>query len=187
MTPILPYLTTQLEQARAILFTGAGFSASASNIAGEPIPSASRLKEELWRLCFPDSPVDPESNLQTVYEAAILRQAGKVKELLTRLLSIDGTKVPTCYRHYFVLPWHKCYTLNIDNLASQLGCTTWLPRKIECVSATRDVLAKPASDKDVLRVVHLNGTIQDLPRDVTFSVTQYAERLAREEPLYTQF
>lgn len=42
------------------------------------------------------------------------------------------------------------------------------------------------SDKETLRVVQLNGTIQDLPRDVTFSMTQYAERLAREEPIYTQ-
>jgi hypothetical protein len=32
----------------------------------------------------------------------------------------------------------------------------------------------------------LNGTIQDLPKDVTFSTTQYAARLAREESVYTQ-
>lgn len=186
VTPIVPYLTTQLEQARAILFTGAGFSADAMNLVGEPVPTAGGLKDELWRICFPDTPVDPDSNLQTVFEAAVLRYPGHVQAKLTALLSVDATKLPGWYRFYFALPWHKCYTLNIDNLATQVASKCWLPRKIEAVSAVRDVLANVSSDKDTLRIVHMNGTIQDLPRDVTFSTTQYAERLAREEPIYTQ-
>jgi hypothetical protein len=40
--------------------------------------------------------------------------------------------------------------------------------------------------KDELEVVHLNGTLEDLPDNVTFSLAQYAERLAQEQPWYRQ-
>jgi len=186
MTPPIPYLTTQLETARAILFTGAGFSMTAKNVNGEPMPSAGRLKEELWKLCFPDAPFDSNSTLQSVYEAALMRNARETKELLTALLSVDGNSLPEWYSLFFKLPWFKCYTLNIDDLAQRLGNMVWLPRKIEPVSGVRDRVGNTESDKDILRIVHLNGTIQDLPKDVTFSTTQYAERLARQEPVYTQ-
>src|ERR1039458_3293775 len=115
MTPPIPYLTTQLETARAILFTGAGFSLAAKNIKGESMPSAGRLKEELWKLCFPDDPVDSNSALQNVYEAALMRNARETKELLTALLSVDGNSLPEWYSLFFKLPWFKCYTLNIDD------------------------------------------------------------------------
>src|SRR5206468_142681 len=38
-----------------------------------------------------------------------------------------------------------------------------------------------------LEVVHLNGTLDDLPDNVTFSPTQYAERLSRPDPWYVTF
>jgi hypothetical protein len=38
-----------------------------------------------------------------------------------------------------------------------------------------------------LEFVHLNGKIQDIPDNVTFSTTQYAERLARPELWYLRF
>ncbi len=186
MTPIVPYLTTQLEGARAILFTGAGFSMEAKNILGHPIPGVTRLKEELWRLCFPDSPVDSESTLQSVFEAALIRNPRKTQEVLTPLLSVDGESLPEWYGFYFKLPWFKAYTLNIDDLALRLEKRVWIQRKIEAISGTSDKAGHTESDKDTLRLIHLNGTLQDLPRNVTFSMTQYAERLAREEPIYTQ-
>lgn len=186
MTPVIPYLTTQLENGRAILFTGAGFSMGAKNIRGEQMPGVTRLKEELWKLCFPDDPVDSESTLQNVYEAALIRNARETKEILTALLSVDGNSLPDWYSIYFKLPWSKYYTLNIDDLELRLNSKVWLERKIESVSGVIDRAENTESDKDTLRVVHLNGTIQDIPKRATFSMTQYAERLAREEPIYTQ-
>jgi hypothetical protein len=186
MTPIVPYLTTQLENARAILFTGAGFSSAAKNVAGEPMPGVGTLKEALWKICFPDDPLDPNSSLQNVYEAALIRNPREMKDVLTRMLSVDGTSLPVWYSEYFRLPWFKCYTLNIDDLPLRLEKAAWLPRKVEAFSPMSGRVGNTESDKEILRIIHLNGTIEGLPKDVTFSMTQYAERLAREEPIYTQ-
>jgi len=186
MIHTVQYLAHQLEKARAILFTGAGFSLDARNVRGESMPTATRLRDELWLLCFPATPVDPDATLQTTFEAAILRNPRQTTELLASLLSVDGTSLPDWYARYFNLPWFKCYTLNIDDLPLRLEKRTWVQRKVQAISATTDCTGHTESDKDTLRVIHLNGTISDLPRNVTFSVTQYAARLAREEPLYTQ-
>jgi hypothetical protein len=35
-----------------------------------------------------------------------------------------------------------------------------------------------------LDVIHLNGTLGDVPDGVTFSVTQYAQRLPGSDPIY---
>lgn len=150
------------------------------------MPGTARVKEELWNLCFPDVPIDSESTLQYVYEAALMRKPRETKELLTHLLSVDGNTLPEWYGKYFKLPRFKCYTLNVDDLALRLDKRQWVQRRIEGVSGTTGRAGNTESDKDTLRVVHLNGTIEDLPKDVTFSFTQYAERLARQEPIYTQ-
>src|SRR5207244_5286377 len=131
VTPVIPYLTTQLENARAVLFTGAGFSMAAKNILGEPMPGANRVKEELWKLCFPDTSLDPDSTLQSVFEAALIRHPRETKDRLTALLSVDGNSLPEWYGLYFKLPGFKCYTLNIDDLALRLEKRVWLQRKIE--------------------------------------------------------
>jgi hypothetical protein len=48
MTPPLPYLASNLQRARPILFTGAGFSLGVTNLAGMPVPSSNRLLELIW-------------------------------------------------------------------------------------------------------------------------------------------
>lgn len=83
------------------------------------------------------------------------------------------------------MPWARCYTLNIDDLAAATGRRFTLPRNVRPVSATSGAEeAGFALGPDVLEVIHLNGTIEDVPSDVTFSVSQYAERLARPDPFY---
>lgn len=72
-----------MEKGRAVLFTGAGFSMSARNIQGEMMPGVEQLKAALWKQCFPDDPYDKETNLQTVYEAALMRNPRATKETLT--------------------------------------------------------------------------------------------------------
>src|SRR5580658_9434565 len=67
------HLQSQFERARPILFTGAGFSGSARNICGQPMPSAETLRKMLWELCFPGSSVEDGSSLQDLYENALHR------------------------------------------------------------------------------------------------------------------
>jgi SIR2-like domain len=127
---------------------------------------------------------DDRSNLQMVYEAALLQHRAQISEILTPLLTVDPKSVPEWYATIFSLPWHKCYTLNIDDLELAVAREYKLPREIIATSG----LSRSASNisGNRLEVVHLNGTVSDLPDRVTFSATQYAERLASEEPIYLQ-
>ncbi len=54
------------------------------------------------------------------------------------------------------------------------------------VSATNPASAVNAPSQRRLEFIHLNGTLQDVPEYVTFSVTQYADR-ARTDPWYIRF
>jgi hypothetical protein len=185
MTPIVPYLRRQFEKGRPILFTGAGFSLGCKNELGDTVASVGKLNAELWNLCFPGTPVDPDSTLQSLYESAQLQHRNKIQPLLTPLLTVEPNSIPVWYRDIFSLPWHKIYTLNLDNLASAVNRAFDLPRSLNEVSSMRGYNQYVQNTK-LLDVIHLNGTLEDLPDKITFSDSQYAERLAREDPFYLQ-
>jgi hypothetical protein len=183
---MVPHLAGQFERAQPILFTGAGFSLGATNIAGKPLPSAKELRSILWEICFPGGTSDDGSSLQDLYAHAQLRHARQLTETLTKLLSVNPDSLPTYYQTIFSLPWYRCYTLNIDDIEEAAGRKFPLPRPTVSVSATAPD-SSGASGVNLsrnLEVVHLNGTIRDLPENATFSTTQYGERLARHEPWY---
>jgi hypothetical protein len=92
--PVIPYLESNFQRARPILFTGAGFSSGVTNVADTSLPSTGELLEKIWKLCFPDSPLDPGATLQTVFESAQLQCSNKLRELLVTQLTIEGTSVP---------------------------------------------------------------------------------------------
>ena len=186
MTPIVPYLSGKFQKAAPVLFTGAGFSLAAKNILGEAIPTAETLREKIWNLCFPGEPLDPASPLQQVYETALMRSKKGLKALLTSSLTVDASSLPDWYRLFFAMPWHKVYTLNIDDLELAVMRRFSVPRTVTAVSATKITYESRESEKNILRTIHLNGTIDDLVDNVTFSPTQYAERLSRQEPVYVE-
>ena len=146
---------------------------------GEPMPTPDKLRAKIWDLCFPDSPLDPQSTLQHLYENAALRHKSALKELLIASLTTDADTLPDWYKTFFAMPWHKIYTLNIDDVELATVRKHSLPRKIVAVSATKPTFDNRESDKNCLRVIHLNGTLDDLVDNVTFSMSQYAERLYR--------
>jgi hypothetical protein len=169
----LAYLKGQIASGNVILFTGAGFSLRAKAEDGEPIPSATRLREELWPVVYGDVEYDG-STLADIFGAAQQQKATATKELLSRRLKVSRSDMPDEYRIWFSFPWHRVYTLNIDNLADVVQVEHNLPRRIHSISAITDAPPPPTSD---LLVVHLNGTVTDLP-NVTFSPRNYAERQA---------
>lgn len=91
----IAHLKEQFQQARPIIFTGAGFSSSAFNIAGENVPSVKGLKERLWSICFPEDPVDGQTSLQDLFEHALLQTPKRLAELLTTALTVRQTGYPT--------------------------------------------------------------------------------------------
>ena len=184
----IPHLRTQFERAQPILFTGAGFSVAAKNLSGETLPTYAALQEKLWELCFPGEAFEDSSNLQYLFEHALLRHGNALASLLTNLLSVDTGALPKWYEQILSFPWCRCYTLNIDNLALAADIAFDLPRRVRQVSATNPNTPTTGSDSsEVCEVVHLNGTLDDLPAHVTFSVTQFAERLSKPDPWYTRF
>ena len=183
------HIQSQFERARPILFTGAGFSLGARNICGDPVPSAPALRAMLWGLCFPGTAVEDGSSLQDLYEHALRRNRSKLAELLTSQLTTDPGSIPDWYSKILSMPWQRYYTLNIDDLEQAVSSRFDLPRNPISISATNERSGAPRDSNPAteLEVIHLNGTTQDIPDRITFSTTQYAERLARPEPWYLRF
>ncbi len=185
---ILGYLGTQFERANAVLFTGAGFSLAAKNIAGEHLPGTLEIRRRLWACCFGDEHFDEHSSLQDLYQMARSNHRQKLVHLLTASLTVDPDSLPEWYQAFYSFPWHRCYTINIDDLAVAIQRKAALPRLLKPISATAPMptLQTRIAPAGALEVVHLNGTLADLPDNVTFSLSQYAERLSRNDTWYTQ-
>ena len=181
----IPHLADQFRRAAPVLFTGAGFSRDAKNIEGVAVPLADELCREIWAISFPGEKFEEGSSLRDLFEAARHRHAGKLKDRLTELLTIDPQDLPDFYQTIYSMPWLRCYTLNIDNLEDAVSRAFALPRRPRAVSAMNSPEpGERRADHNIIDVIHLNGTLADLPNDVTFSTLQYAERPSRPDPWY---
>lgn len=184
---IVPHLRNQFSRAWPILFTGAGFSCEALNIHGKNLPGVDVLKRALWEISFGSEPVEDTSSLQDVFEAAMLSAKNRLIDFLTEEFTVDATSLPAWYGDVFSLAWYRCYTLNIDNLETATARNQELPRRIRSVSAIKPEDRVTNALSGELIVCHLNGCLEDIPNHVTFSRTQYAERLAQQDPWYVHF
>ena len=183
----LPHLRSQFEQGQTVLFVGAGFSLGGKNAKGEPLPDGKSLAREYWKICYPTIAFDESTTLQDIYEAASLRHPARLKQVTVDRLSVDTRTLPSWYQLYVEMPWLRIYSLNIDDLLEGAGRLWSAVRRISALSATStDVTQRPPASAGVVELVHLNGTLADLVDGVTFSVSQYAERLATNDPWYTQ-
>ena len=57
---------------------------------------------------------------------------------------------------------------------------------ISATSADRSYVPRGRHASPSVEVVHLNGALPDPPESLTFSETQYAERIANKEPWYAR-
>ena len=182
-------LRSQMSRAEVVLFTGAGFSLDAKDLSGRSVPSSKVLREELWSLCFPETEFDPEASLPDLYGAALRRRRTDLRRVLQTRFAVDPQSLPEFYRLYFDLPWLRCYTLNVDDLERAAASRFRLRRLPETISATTaeatGALSGLARGR-VLEVVHLNGFLDDEPEKLTFSESQYAERLSGQDAWYVR-
>ena len=179
------HLREQFQRALPVLFTGAGFSTGAMSVKGQLIPSVSELKREIWSLCFPQDPYEDNTSLTYLYDHALLRHATKLNDLLRPLLTVSTDSIPDWYSIYFQLPWYREYTLNIDDLPAAANRMFAPERPVVYLSGAPSHSDRMLDDANDLNVICLNGTVEDLPDRVTFSVNQYADRLAnRIDPWY---
>lgn len=173
----------QMERAEITLFTGAGFSYGARDCNGRPVPQVNDLRREIAETAWPDEPFDDNSTLQDTYGAALVEARGKLTNHLRTRLTVDPATITTEHSLWLSMPWHRAYTVNIDDLETAAARQFSLPRSIRSRSALSGGLP-PAEGSDLL-YVHLNGTLDDIP-DVTFTEPQYGGRLGTPDYLYEQ-
>lgn len=185
----LARLRSYMSRGEVILFTGAGFSLGARDRAGQGIPSSSELRREIWNLCYPGEPFDEFCSLGDLYGAALSRRRADLETLIRRRLTVDPDTLPKYYDNIFNVPWMRCYTLNIDDLESAVSRRNSVDRQPISISA-RDPKHSQMPGLPIggrgLEVVHLNGIVSDSLELLTFSETQYAERIGGQEPWYSR-
>jgi len=183
---MLGHLRNQFDTANPVLFTGAGFSWGLKNTSGRPISQVAQLRTELWKLCFGDEQFEEGNSLQDLFQLARKQNRNALVEFMTKEFNVDSSSLQSWHETIFSFPWHRIYTLNIDNLESAVNKVFSLPRAIVSSSATTQMELGRIDERRFLHVIHLNGALSDIPDDITFSFRQYAERLAREEPWLSQ-
>jgi len=182
-------LRSQASRGELILFTGAGFSLGAKDRTGRNIPSSQDLKREIWKLCYPDDSFDDSCSLGDLYAAALQKKRAGLECLLQSRLSVDPASLPAYYEAFFDFPWFRCYTLNVDDLESAVGRRSGVrrpPISISARTAGVDEMPGRGFRERGLEVVHLNGIVPAPPESLTFSETQYAERIGNQEPWYAR-
>jgi hypothetical protein len=110
----------------------------------------------------------------------LLRAPDQLRAYLERRLRIGDSPLPQTFQRWFSAPWHRVYTLNVDDLEAAVARQFDLPRKLVPISA----LSPRERHDDGLEVVHLNGIAGDAAADVTFSTMQYASRLCSPDREY---
>jgi SIR2-like domain len=185
----LARLRSQVSRAEVILFTGAGFSLGTKDHSGRLIPTSGQLRRELWDLCYPGEAFDESSSLGDIYGAALRKKRSELATFIQERFTIDPASVSPYFQKLFNFPWGRCYTLNVDDLESAVSRQYGLTRQPITLSARETNVANlpgmPFSARG-LEVVHLNGVVPSAPEALTFSETQYAERIGSQEPWYSR-
>ena len=179
----LAYLRRHIEQGTVVLFTGAGFSAAAKDGQGHNLPVGAAYARELWEICYPGEQYDA-SSLQDIFEHAHRRHPKDLIRSLEMRFAADGPSLPDWYKAWFSFPWSRVYTVNVDDLELAADRRFGSTRTVRSISALTQTHG--GGDGTDLDVIHLNGRAADGPDKVTFSVDQYSQRIARQEPFYAQ-
>ena len=183
---VITRLRSQMSRGQIVLFTGAGFSRDAYSRGGRRLPSSQELRDEFLELAFPGDPPEEGTTLGEAFGVALQRSPTETRALLEKRLSVDPTSLSDYYRLFFSQPWHRIYTLNVDDLEMAAAARFDLVRELRAVSATTQAAdaGHQRSRLAHLEVVHLNGRLSDDPAHVTFSERQYAERSAGPDSWY---
>lgn len=161
--PDWPELADVIASGDAMLFTGAGFSADARDLDGNPLPDSEQMRCELSKMIFDDDQVD-DSSLQDLYDAALMKCPDRLHAYIARRLRIGDAPLPRHFAAWFTAPWKRIYTLNVDDLEVAVARQYRIPK---------------------LDVVHLNG-VAGAADELTFSTLQYAQRLCGSDRTYEQ-
>lgn len=172
-TVYIPHLRDQFNAGAVVLFTGAGFSLDGKNINKTNIPSANKLTKLLWDLSYPNDPFEDDTQLQDIFENTLNLHKKELEEILYKLFSVNAKECASWYHDLLSMPWLRSYTLNIDDLVEKILDYIHSTRTAKTISGTTGTISDLTNNR--LDVIHLNGSLNDIPNDIVFSRSQYAK------------
>lgn len=171
------------------LLVGAGATAGAEGGDGQPLPTGPGFRRELVQR-FELGASAEQAPLQRVFAAA----AKKGPEALAELLVARFTRTtPTWQRRLAELPWHRVWTLNIDDILEQVFSDHDMP----IASLTFRSSSARRQRRADLEIVHLHGAADELRLrlkevsaaealdTIIFDWPQYAQAV-RSDPVWHQ-
>lgn len=175
-----------IETGKMSLLLGAGFTRGVLNAKGQPIPDGNQLKDKLWKLVGIEGE-HSEDTLQIVYQLAL----GKVPLETLRKFLHDEFHVKSVPEWMKILPtfmWRKIITTNIDNAIEVAFESSKGHQRLRSVDGMRhDYVERDTTYSELLKIA-LHGSLDGIPKDVTFGTLQYAGRSnLRWEPWYNDF
>lgn len=167
----------------SILFVGAGFSSSATNVGGSSPPAVSLLEAEIKKLA--DLPDDDPSSLQDVASYAVSNNKD-LYNLLNDLYCIK--ELHPDQSEILNQPWLRIYTTNYDDIVEKHWLTTGKHLKSQSFSledSTPNQLRPGA-------IIHLHGYIHrcnksDILKQLVLSHYSYAQQRALGSPWWEIF
>lgn len=165
------FLLEQVRKGRVVLFLGAGVSVGSKNQLEESPPMGGRLAEILSDEC--SIPYDPaEDDLPTV-AANAKRQLGD--RAYWRLLqqNYQHCKASDSLRSLSQYPWHRVYSLNIDDALEDAYRSS--DYKVEVFVGSSPVQSRP-HDLHKIQLIHLNGSITRAESGIIFTAEEYMAR-----------
>ena len=151
-------LVEKLKFGKALIFTGAGFSADMLNIDGKKLPLSGELAEEICKLG--DFPID--TDLAYATDRYISNDDSHKITLINFLKNkLTVTTVQDEHREIAGFDWHRCYTTNYDNGFSKAALEK---NKIVDDIELMDSIERIYESKNQ-SCIHINGQLTSLKKD----------------------
>ena len=151
-------LVEKLKFGKALIFTGAGFSADMLNIDGKKLPLSGELAEEICKLG--DFPID--TDLAYATDRYISNDDSHKITLINFLKNKLTVKtVQDEHREIAGFDWHRCYTTNYDNGFSKAALEK---NKIVDDIELMDSIERIYESKNQ-SCIHINGQLTSLKKD----------------------
>lgn len=160
---------------KPVLFTGAGFSFEAKNTRGVALPLSNGLKEMLVTdlLCLDKDTADGKdlmgTSLSSLYQYCTDRLGHDAAEFLRRIFT---DCVPEDFQKTIAsFPWHRIYTLNIDDLLEEA-----VPKgRLNVLNSSRP---QSSVNPKGIEYIKLHGCVRNHSEGFVFSDTEYVSRMA---------
>jgi hypothetical protein len=151
-------LISKIANGKAILFVGAGFSKSATNLNNEDeLPLAKELANNIGRIGGFNDGNDLKFAADYFLKVCCLKEPHLVQELIGYLKNAFTVKQPQAdHESIMRVPWKRVYTTNYDDLIEISG--RLVDKRYETITI-EDPTEKYSND---LLCVHLNGSINNL-------------------------